>query len=126
MLTKEEIKQIINNKLYEKGIINDEIYEKCSKPHITSLPYDNRTNDPTKLQKKIKKIFNRLIIFAPAYTQARTIKHQLRQFNFTQILGRQRLCRAFHKPFHFRARLLYGYVRSSAANAPPGATHPLD
>lgn len=52
LLKKEEIKEIINEVLYENELINEEIYYKCGKPHISALPYDNRTNDPEKLQKR--------------------------------------------------------------------------
>lgn len=40
LLTENEIKEIINESLYNNGLINEEIYLKCGKPHISSLPYD--------------------------------------------------------------------------------------
>ena len=48
--TKEEYKQLILDVLYETELIDEEIYKKCSKPHIQDLPYDNRTNDTNKLE----------------------------------------------------------------------------
>ena len=53
---KGEYKQIIADSLLEQGIINNTIYEKCSKPHVTGLPHDLRTNDSEKLQKRKNKI----------------------------------------------------------------------
>lgn len=40
----------IINALLNKGVITEELYEKCSKPHISSLPYDLRTTDLNKLE----------------------------------------------------------------------------
>lgn len=37
-----------------------EIIEKCSKPHITSLPYDNRYTDKDKIETRRKEIENRI------------------------------------------------------------------
>ena len=59
MLTEKEIREIINETLYEYGLISKEIYHKC-KPHIQTLPYDNRTTDPNKLEKRENKIQERI------------------------------------------------------------------
>ena len=40
--------------------IIEEVIEKCSKPHITSLPYDNRVSDPSKLTERKNEIENRI------------------------------------------------------------------
>ena len=50
LLNQDDIKNLIADSLYDKDLINDELYEKCGKPHISSLPHDLRTNDPKKLQ----------------------------------------------------------------------------
>ena len=46
--------------LHNKGIIDNELYEKCSKPHISSLPYDLRTNDEEKLTERKNEIENKI------------------------------------------------------------------
>lgn len=51
-----DYKQLIADALFKKGLIDIELYEKCSKPHITSLPYDNRYTDPIKLNERKKAI----------------------------------------------------------------------
>lgn len=48
----EWIKQDIADILYDEGIISKRIYEKCSKPHISSLPYDNRYTDTVKVNER--------------------------------------------------------------------------
>ena len=55
----EEFKRIILQSLLDKDLINQEIYDKC-KPHIQSLPYDNRVNDTDKLQKREDAINERI------------------------------------------------------------------
>lgn len=52
MIDKDRIYQDIAEALYNKGIINQEVYHKCTKPYITILPYDLRTNDSDKLQER--------------------------------------------------------------------------
>ena len=53
LLTDEQIRTLINDSLYEKDLINEELHEKCGKPkHIQALPHDLRTNDPEKLQSR--------------------------------------------------------------------------
>lgn len=51
-MEQEDIKIMIAESLYKNNLINDELYEKCGKPHISSLPGDLRTNDPVKLQQR--------------------------------------------------------------------------
>ena len=46
--------------LLRAELINTDIYEKCSKPHITELPHDLRTNDKEKLQERETEINNRI------------------------------------------------------------------
>ena len=46
--------------LLQKGVINEEIYIKCSKPHISSLPYNLRTNDMEKLTERKEEIEKRI------------------------------------------------------------------
>ena len=46
--------------LLQKGVINEEIYIKCSKPHISSLPYNLRTNDTEKLTERKEEIEKRI------------------------------------------------------------------
>ena len=59
ILSNEDIKYIILQSLYESELISDEVYEKC-KPHIQSLPYDNRTNDENKLKERKDEIDSRI------------------------------------------------------------------
>lgn len=59
-LTKDEIKQLIADSLYNEELINEELYEKCSKPHIQSLPYDNRVTDEDKLDERKEEINKRV------------------------------------------------------------------
>ena len=40
----------------EQGLISEKLYEKCSKPHIQSLPGDLRTTDSNKLNERLDKI----------------------------------------------------------------------
>jgi len=56
-MDKEYIEKCITEVLIRKGLIED---EKCSKPHISSLPYNNHTTDPEKLAKRKTEIENRI------------------------------------------------------------------
>lgn len=56
----DEYKEIILKGLLENEIIDVDLYEKCSKPHITSLPYDLRTNDLDKLNERLNVINDKL------------------------------------------------------------------
>lgn len=61
LLTERDIKEIINNSLYNNGLISQEIYEKCGKPkYIQSLPHNLRTNDVYKLNERLSEIEKRL------------------------------------------------------------------
>ena len=59
-LNEDNLKTLIANALYDNEIINTELYEKCSKQHITTLPYDLRTNDLVKLKERETEIKNRI------------------------------------------------------------------
>ena len=59
MLREDEIKRLINEVLFKRGLINKDIYEKCGKPHITSLPHDLRTNDVDKLNQRLQSIYSK-------------------------------------------------------------------
>lgn len=52
LLDEDYIKILIADKLYDEDLIDDEVYEKCSKPHISSLPGDLRSNDKNKLNQR--------------------------------------------------------------------------
>ena len=56
----EKSKEDANDDDVENKIKEDGTEEKCSKPHITSLPYDNRTSDLDKLQKRLDTIDERM------------------------------------------------------------------
>lgn len=61
LLNEGDIKEIINDSLYNNGLISQEIYEKCGKPkYISELPYDLRTNDVDKLNERLSEIEKRL------------------------------------------------------------------
>ena len=59
-LNEDNLKTLIANVLYDNEIIDTELYEKCSKQHITTLPYDLRTNDLVKLKERETEIKNRI------------------------------------------------------------------
>ena len=56
----DEYKQIIIETLYYNNIIDEKLYIKCSKPHITNLPYDLRTTDIKKLNERLDSIDERI------------------------------------------------------------------
>ena len=50
----------ILDSLLKNEVIDETLYEKCSKPHINSLPYDLRTNDNGKLTERKNEIENKI------------------------------------------------------------------
>lgn len=52
MLDESEIKELINEVLYQNDLISKDVYEKCGKPHISSLPGNLRSNDMTLLNNR--------------------------------------------------------------------------
>lgn len=54
-----ELKFLINDILYDSGLIDAELYVKCGKAHISSLPGDLRTNDKEKLLQRKDEIIRR-------------------------------------------------------------------
>lgn len=54
-----ELKFLLNDILYDNGLISGELYVKCGKQHISSLPHDLRTNDESKLLQRKYEIINR-------------------------------------------------------------------
>lgn len=51
-----DYKYLILEALYNKDVISEELYLKCSKPHISGLPYDHNTNDVDKLEERLDEI----------------------------------------------------------------------
>lgn len=63
LLSSNEINRIISDSLYYKGLIDYDLYVKCGKKeHISSLPYDLRSNDKEKLDERRKEIEKRISI----------------------------------------------------------------
>lgn len=56
LLDENIIKILIADKLYNNGLIDEEMYGKCSKPHISSLPGDLRSTDLDKLNSRVDAI----------------------------------------------------------------------
>ena len=61
LLLEDNIKIIIADALYFNNLITEDLYLKCGgKPHISNLPYDNRTNDTEKLRVRQEAILDNI------------------------------------------------------------------
>ena len=74
---KEAYKEIILNSLYEKGLIDEEIYLKCQPKHIQSLPGNLKTSSVEELEHRLDVIDERITDMNGYITNVDNVKEKL-------------------------------------------------